>query len=123
MLAEQLDRLHDLLVRDVVGVDQAQQQVTAGCLVAAAGLDALVGVTDDAVSDAADGLSGRCRRKARGLAEDVRYYGKWMRDEAEKRMDAAFDIKAFHDHVLGLGAVTLPILADLVEDWVSSAAG
>ena len=23
---------------------------------------------------------------ARGLAEDVRYYGKWMRDEAEKRM-------------------------------------
>src|SRR5262249_658282 len=23
---------------------------------------------------------------ARGLAEDVRYYGKWMRDEAEKRI-------------------------------------
>ncbi|PLS84155.1 MAG: hypothetical protein CYG60_19445, partial [Actinobacteria bacterium] len=25
-------------------------------------------------------------RGARGLAEDVRYYGKWMRDEAEKRI-------------------------------------
>ena len=23
---------------------------------------------------------------AQGLAEDVRYYGKWMRDEAEKRI-------------------------------------
>ncbi len=26
------------------------------------------------------------RKGARGLAEDVRYYGKWMRDEAEKRV-------------------------------------
>src|SRR5208283_85239 len=25
-------------------------------------------------------------RGAHGLAEDVRYYGKWMRDEAEKRI-------------------------------------
>ena len=25
-------------------------------------------------------------RGAEGLAEDVRYYGKWMRDEAEKRI-------------------------------------
>jgi putative DNA methylase len=25
-------------------------------------------------------------RGAKGLAEDVRYYGKWMRDEAEKRI-------------------------------------
>ena len=25
-------------------------------------------------------------RGAQGLAEDVRYYGKWMRDEAEKRI-------------------------------------
>ena len=26
------------------------------------------------------------RQGAQGLAEDVRYYGKWMRDEAEKRI-------------------------------------
>jgi adenine-specific DNA methylase len=25
-------------------------------------------------------------RRAQGLADDVRYYGKWMRDEAEKRI-------------------------------------
>lgn len=31
-------------------------------------------------------LIGRTWKGAEGLAEDVRYYGKWMRDEAEKRM-------------------------------------
>ncbi len=31
-------------------------------------------------------LVARERRGAQGLAEDVRYYGKWMRDEAEKRI-------------------------------------
>ncbi|MCC6174340.1 MAG: DUF1156 domain-containing protein [Chloroflexi bacterium] len=31
-------------------------------------------------------LIGRQWRGAEGLAEDVRYYGKWMRDEAEKRI-------------------------------------
>lgn len=30
--------------------------------------------------------SGTVWKGARGLAEDVRYYGKWMRDEAEKRI-------------------------------------
>jgi putative DNA methylase len=32
------------------------------------------------------GLIAREWRGARGLAEDVRYYGQWMRDEAEKRI-------------------------------------
>ncbi|MEA3273902.1 MAG: DUF1156 domain-containing protein [Pseudomonadota bacterium] len=31
-------------------------------------------------------LLGRTWRGAQGLAEDVRYYGQWMRDEAEKRI-------------------------------------
>jgi putative DNA methylase len=31
-------------------------------------------------------LAGREWKGAQGLAEDVRYYGKWMRDEAEKRI-------------------------------------
>lgn len=31
-------------------------------------------------------LVGRKWKGAQGLAEDVRYYGKWMRDEAEKRI-------------------------------------
>ena len=32
-------------------------------------------------------LLQRTWRGAQGLAEDVRYYGRWMRDEAEKRID------------------------------------
>ena len=32
------------------------------------------------------GLGGKKWKGAAGLAEDVRYYGKWMRDEAEKRI-------------------------------------
>ena len=31
-------------------------------------------------------LIGREWKGARGLAEDVRYYGRWMRDEAERRI-------------------------------------
>jgi putative DNA methylase len=31
-------------------------------------------------------LAGRTWQGAQGLAEDVRYYGQWMRDEAEKRI-------------------------------------
>ena len=31
-------------------------------------------------------LAGRLWRGAQGLAEDVRYYGQWMRDQAEKRI-------------------------------------
>jgi putative DNA methylase len=34
----------------------------------------------------ADATSGGSWRGAAGLAEDVRYYGQWMRDEAEKRI-------------------------------------
>ena len=35
---------------------------------------------------ATSGLMSREWRGAQGLAEDVRYYGRWMRDEAEKRI-------------------------------------
>lgn len=33
-----------------------------------------------------EGLGTKTWRGAQGLAEDVRYYGRWMRDEAEKRI-------------------------------------
>jgi uncharacterized protein (DUF885 family) len=45
-----------------------------------------------------------------------------LREWARAELAGAFDIKAFHDQVLGSGAVTLPILADMVEGWVSSVA-
>ena len=43
-----------------------------------------------------------------------------LRAHAETELHDRFDVAAFHDVVLGSGAVTLPVLADLVEAWVSS---
>ena len=43
-----------------------------------------------------------------------------LRDEAQRRLGSAFDIKAFHDTVLGSGAVSLPVLRDLVEDCLAA---
>jgi uncharacterized protein (DUF885 family) len=41
-----------------------------------------------------------------------------LRALAEQRRGSSFDLPAFHDVVLGSGAVTLPVLGDLVQDWV-----
>jgi uncharacterized protein (DUF885 family) len=41
------------------------------------------------------------------------------RAAARDRLGARFDVAAFHDVVLGSGAVTLPVLGDLVEAWIS----
>jgi uncharacterized protein (DUF885 family) len=41
-----------------------------------------------------------------------------LRREAEARLGARFDIKAFHDVVLGSGAVTLPVLRAQIEAWL-----
>ena len=43
-----------------------------------------------------------------------------LRRLAEARLGARFDIKAFHDTVLGSGAVSLPVLRGLVGDWLDS---
>ena len=43
-----------------------------------------------------------------------------LRAAASARLGARFDLPAFHDTVLGSGAVTLPVLADLVDAWISS---
>ena len=42
-----------------------------------------------------------------------------LRDEAKQRLGARFDIKGFHDAVLGQGAVSLPVLRDQVETWMA----
>jgi len=41
-----------------------------------------------------------------------------LRRDAEARLGPRFDIKAFHDTVLGAGAVSLPVLRGLVADWL-----
>ncbi|HTK45654.1 MAG TPA: DUF885 domain-containing protein [Patescibacteria group bacterium] len=45
-----------------------------------------------------------------------------LRRQAEARLGARFDIRAFHDTVLGSGAVSLPVLRGLVDDWLTAEA-
>jgi uncharacterized protein (DUF885 family) len=44
-----------------------------------------------------------------------------LREDARARLGHRFDIKAFHDVVLGSSSVSLPVLRDLVGEWVSAA--
>ncbi len=46
-----------------------------------------------------------------------------LRDEAKRRLGPRFDIKAFHDAVLGNGAVALPVLREQVEAYIVAADG
>ena len=45
-----------------------------------------------------------------------------LRAEARERLGPAFDIRAFHDTVLGNGAVALPTLRGIVEGWTARSA-
>jgi uncharacterized protein (DUF885 family) len=41
-----------------------------------------------------------------------------LRATATAALGARFDIRAFHDAVLGRGAVTLPMLREQVAEWI-----
>jgi len=43
-----------------------------------------------------------------------------LRDEAERRLGSRFDIKAFHDAVLGGGALPLTVLQRRVREWMAA---
>ncbi|HLX33671.1 MAG TPA: DUF885 domain-containing protein [Candidatus Limnocylindrales bacterium] len=45
-----------------------------------------------------------------------------LREDARRRLGDRFDIKGFHDTVLGSGAVSLPTLGNLVAAWVEELA-
>jgi uncharacterized protein (DUF885 family) len=45
------------------------------------------------------------------------------RPRAREKLGAKFDLKAFHDVVLGAGAVTMPVLQTRVNAWVEAQAG
>jgi uncharacterized protein (DUF885 family) len=45
-----------------------------------------------------------------------------LRAEARERLADRFDIRSFHDVVLGSSSVSLPVLRSLVQDWVDGAA-
>ncbi len=63
------------------------------------------------------GIPGQALAYMMGRREIVR-----MRREAEEALGADFDIKGFHDTVLGSGLVPLGLLDDLVKAWVANAA-
>jgi uncharacterized protein (DUF885 family) len=44
-----------------------------------------------------------------------------LRDAAKAKLGAQFDLRAFHDQVLGRGSVTLPLLRELLEEWIAGA--
>jgi uncharacterized protein (DUF885 family) len=46
-----------------------------------------------------------------------------LRADAQKQLDARFDLKGFHDVVLGVGPVTMKVLSDEVARWVRSRGG
>jgi len=41
------------------------------------------------------------------------------RADAERRLGARFDLRAFHDALLGQGAVSLPVLDAQIDEWVA----
>ena len=41
-----------------------------------------------------------------------------LRHEAERELGAAFDIRAFHDHLLGAGALPLDALEARMRSWI-----
>jgi uncharacterized protein (DUF885 family) len=46
-----------------------------------------------------------------------------LRHEAEQALGAKFDLRAFHDAVLELGSVPLPVLEDHVHAWIAKQKG
>ena len=43
-----------------------------------------------------------------------------LRERAERQLGEAFDIRAFHDELLGAGAVPLDILEQRMDAWLAS---
>jgi len=42
-----------------------------------------------------------------------------LREQARQKLGAKFDIRNFHDEVLGNGALPLNVLEEQVENWIS----
>jgi uncharacterized protein (DUF885 family) len=46
-----------------------------------------------------------------------------LREAARAKLGSRFDVRDFHDQVLGRGSVTLPLLRDLLDEWMAGAGG
>jgi uncharacterized protein (DUF885 family) len=43
-----------------------------------------------------------------------------LRTKAEAALGPKFDIRAFHEQVLGSGALPLPVLEAKIDDWIAA---
>jgi uncharacterized protein (DUF885 family) len=43
-----------------------------------------------------------------------------LREQARAALGEEFDVREFHDQVLGHGSVTLPLLRELVQEWTAA---
>jgi uncharacterized protein (DUF885 family) len=41
-----------------------------------------------------------------------------LRARVEQRLGGRFDIRAYHDQLMAAGPVTLPVLEEVVDDWL-----
>ena len=41
-----------------------------------------------------------------------------LRAKAEKELGAKFDIRSFHDTVIGQGSLPMEVLEDVINDWI-----
>jgi uncharacterized protein (DUF885 family) len=73
-----------------------------------------LGTIEDEV-DRYIGMPGQALAYMIGRLEFMR-----MRAEAEAALGVRFDIKGFHDTVLGSGLVPMPTLDRMVKDWVTA---
>jgi uncharacterized protein (DUF885 family) len=42
-----------------------------------------------------------------------------LRAEAEEALGPSFDIRAFHDRLLANGALPLPVLEEVIREWIA----
>ena len=42
-----------------------------------------------------------------------------LRTLAESRLGKGFDLPGFHDRVVSMGSITLPMLEESVTDWIT----
>jgi uncharacterized protein (DUF885 family) len=61
------------------------------------------------------GMPGQALAYKTGQLEMLR-----LRADAQARLGARFDIRGFHDTLLGSGAVPMTTMAELVEGWVEA---
>lgn len=107
----------------------------AARLVVDTGLHALDWTRDQAIAF----MAGHSALAPNNIANEVDRYIVWpgqalayktgqleilrLRRLAESRLGARFDVRGFHDAVLGEGALPLATLARVVEDWIDGAGG